>query len=110
MSAALAEDRTITMAEFITSHRIYFSSKQVDDNPNMDAASRDNMDHWRCTFRIFKRRMTVPFSMGSGHHGRAPTAGDVLDALASDSSEWATGVVTFEDWCANFGYDTDSRE
>jgi hypothetical protein len=36
-----------------------------------------------------------------------PTAAEVLDSLASDASG---ADQNFEDWCADFGYDTDSRK
>jgi len=50
--------------------------------------------------------MTVPFSMGDGYNGAKPTVDTVLDCLASDASG---ADETFEYWCGNFGYDTDSR-
>ncbi len=39
----------------------------------------------------------------------SPTAADVLDCLASDCSGMDSGT-TFEDWCSEYGYDTDSRK
>lgn len=36
----------------------------------------------------------------------APTAADVLSSLLSDAQ---SGMDTFEDFCGNLGYDTDSR-
>lgn len=36
-----------------------------------------------------------------------PTAAEVLDSLASDAS---SADQSFEDWCGDYGYDTDSRK
>ena len=49
--------------------------------------------------------MTVYFSQGPAISGE-PTTEDVLDCLALDAS----GADSFEDWCAEYGYDTDSRK
>jgi len=75
-----------TLAAFIKRHRIKMSSEQADSNPNFPDS--DNMDHWKCIL-IFPsghggvgRRMTLYFSKGYGHHGKAPKADEVLDCLA----------------------------
>jgi hypothetical protein len=97
----------ITINEFIADRKITMFAARTDSNPNMDGG--ENMDHWRCVLRFGKRRMTVLFSMGVGHNGKEPTAADVLDCLASD----AAGIVnarSFEDWCRDYGYDSDSRK
>lgn len=101
-----------TIQDFIARHGIEMDCSFADRNPNMiDDGSK--MDHWRCTFRVkdgrITRKMTVYFSMGVGHNGARPGPADVLDCLASD----ALGVHNspkFEDWCAEYGYDTDSRK
>jgi hypothetical protein len=64
----------------------------------------DSMDWWDVTLKMGRRQMTVPFGMGYGHGGAEPTACDVLSCLLSDVTD-----ESFEDWCAEFGYDTDSR-
>jgi hypothetical protein len=46
--------------------------------------------------------MTVYFSQGPAI-SREPTIEDVLDCLVLDAS----GADSFEDWCAEFGYDTE---
>jgi hypothetical protein len=47
--------------------------------------------------------------MGSGHKGKQPTVADVLDCLASDSAG-VENADSFEGWCSEYGYDTDSRK
>jgi hypothetical protein len=106
---------TVSITQFIKDERISMTAERTDQNPNMDDAS--NMDHWKV---VFKRRsnqglgrhiakMTTYFSMGYGHNGKEPKAGEVLNCLAMDAAslENARG---FEDWASDLGYDTDSRK
>ena len=90
---------------FVENHHVLMSAWAA-ENPNMPDA-RD-MNHYRCVFRWKRRSMTVFFSMGLAHT-REPRADEVLHCLAMDASgvDNATG---FEDWCSNYGYDTDSRK
>jgi hypothetical protein len=64
-------------------------------------------DGWHCTLRYKGRQYSFDFWKGIGHHGSEPTVDDCLDALLSDS---AGADNTFEDFCGEFGYDTDSRK
>lgn len=95
--------------EFIKSLPITATCARVDANPNM--ADSANMDHWRVSLRRSDtgQRLTVYFSMGYAHKGKAPETADVLDCLASDSAS-IESARDFADWCADFGYDTDSRK
>lgn len=97
---------TIKLSDFIEQHAITADVVAADTNPHMDD-DRLPMDHWRVTLRRPRSKMTVYFSMGRGHNGKEPTVGAVLDCLASDSSNIGD---SFEDWCADYGYDTDSRK
>jgi len=101
---------TVTIAQFIKDNHIHMTVERTDSNPSMvDSA---NMDHWKCVLirRAGSRayRMTVYFSMGYGHNGKAPKVADVLDCLASDAASVEGSY--FEEWCADLGYDTDSRK
>ncbi len=95
------------IAEFIRSAGITLRAERTDHNSSM-ADSRD-MDHWRVTLRAGRSRMTLTFSKGYGHNGAEPTTAEVLDCLASDAATWEN-AQTFEDWCSEFGFDTDSRK
>ena len=73
----------------------------------------DKQDDWQqkangysVTLRYRGRQMTVDFWMGTGLNGE-PQADSVLSSLLLDSSAIDQ---TFEDWCGEFGYDTDSRK
>lgn len=96
-----------TIHEFITSAGISMTAKPVDHNPDMNSDPKYPMDHWKCTLKAGHSQMTVTFSMGIGHKGKAPEAAEVLSCVASDST---SADQSFEDWCVELGYDTDSRK
>ena len=64
--------------------------------------------HFLVTLRSGRFSMRVPFSQGSAHTSE-PTAADVLDCLASDAAGYENSK-SFEDWCGEYGYNTDSRK
>ena len=99
-----------TIRDFIEGIGITATAVRTDRNPHMQYGS-GYMDHWRVTLRRpdTEQRLTVYFSMGSGHHGKEPDAAGVLDCLASDSAG-IENARDFEDWCSDYGYDTDSRK
>ena len=75
--------------------------------------ARDKQDEWqqrangwRVTLTYKGRRMSVDYWMGSAIKGK-PTSEAVLECLLSDA---CSGEESFEDFCANCGYDTDSRK
>jgi len=77
------------------------------------AQSFDTMDDWqksahnyRVTLRFERRSMTLDYSMGSTHTDE-PDAEGVLKCLLSDASG---ADDSFESWCADYGYDSDSRK
>jgi len=69
----------------------------------------ENMDHWLCTLKCGKDRMTVYFSQGYAHNGKAPTLESVLDCLASDAAGY-DNAQSLEDWASEYGYSEDSRK
>ncbi len=97
-----------TFGEFVSTHQITMVASYTAFNPNMIEGG-ENMDHWRCAFKMGRRSMTVYFSMGAGLDGREPVADEVLACLVSDarSVDYCRG---FEDWCGDFGYSSDSRK
>jgi hypothetical protein len=101
------DHRRATTAEFIARHDITASCSPTDHNPNMDGGEK--MDHWRVVLARPGARLTVYFSMGTGHHGKPPEPASVLDCLASDAAS-IENAPDFREWCAEFGYDTDSRK
>lgn len=63
---------------------------------------------YKVTLRMERRRLTVPFFQGPAHTSE-PTAADVLSCLVSDASSFES-ARSFEEWCGDLGYDTDSRK
>lgn len=58
--------------------------------------------HFRVTFRLGRKSMTVQYSQGSGHNGKMPKAQDVLDCIASDVSGFEGR--SFAEWASDSGY------
>lgn len=104
----------MTVQEFCRKHHVNMSSSRTSRNPHMtdsnmtEVRSGAPMDHWRCNIRCGKRRMSLVFSKGSGHHGAPPHVNEVLDCLASDASSYDNNT-SFESWAGDFGYDLDDR-
>jgi hypothetical protein len=96
------------LSTFIKKSGVTAAIEEVGTNPNMDAG-----EEWMRTARHYKvllkkdgRRMTLYFSQGSGIKGEPELSG-ILDCIASDSASVENS--TFEEFCADLGYDTDSR-
>lgn len=64
-------------------------------------------DIWRCKLTFQGRKIVKLFRMGLGHNGKEPTSADVVSCLLSDAS---CAYGSFEDFCSDLGYDTDSRK
>jgi hypothetical protein len=73
------------------------------------AAARDewqrNANGYRVTFTYEGRKLSTDFWQGSAITSD-PEANSVMECLVSDAT---AGAETFEDFCSDFGYDTDSR-
>lgn len=64
---------------------------------------------WRVTLKNARgQRYTVPFFKGIGLPDTPPTAAEVLECLISDALGYRN-ARSFDDWAAEYGYDTDSR-
>lgn len=63
-----------------------------------------NANLWAVTLKRGRKRMTVSFWTDSAAH--KPTVADVLSSLCSDSSAY---LMSFEEWCSELGFNTDSR-
>lgn len=98
--------------QFIARHGITMTADWADRNPNMDGDPEwaRMASHWRCRLvksRDRRRQLTVYFSQGPAHASN-PKVDDVLDCLAMDAAA-IENASSFEDWCSEYGYDTDSR-
>jgi hypothetical protein len=100
-----------TLGQFIKDNRIKVSCcEMVGENPN--CPDWTDAYHYKVTLssrvESSRRQMTVYFSMGYAHNNE-PTAADILDCLASDAAS-VDNARSFEEWAADYGYDTDSRK
>lgn len=112
----------MTPAEFIAKHGLTMTASATGSNPHMTDRTW-KADHWKVTITREGNDtpMTTYFSTGIGHRkaGKlgngvwlaprpvAPSLATVLESLALDVS---CGEYTFNDFCAELGYDTDSRK
>ncbi len=64
--------------------------------------------HWTVVFRFGRKRLTCGYSQGPACEGEPKTV-DVLGCLVMDAAA-GNSEYTFEEFCSNFGYDTDSRK
>jgi hypothetical protein len=105
----------MTYQEFISKHKLGMTCERINerkDQSEWGSATR----HW--SLRIFTPGIMdftseftdfrVEFSQGSAHT-KEPQLDEVLDCLASDAAG-VENANNFEDWCAEYGFDEDSRK
>jgi hypothetical protein len=80
-------------------------STSVVRNPHMDY---DDMFNYECVLTRENVNLRTFFSKGKALSEK-PTCEEVLDCLAQEASGYEN-AASFEDWCDDFGYDTDSRK
>jgi hypothetical protein len=79
-------------------------SMSVDQRGVSDRAPEWARQEWRVTLRCEGRRMSFPYYGGGA--ASDPSADDVVESLTLDALALE---VSFPEWCAELGYDTDSR-
>lgn len=95
-----------TLQEFAKENRITIESEYADENKN--APDWKEANHYKVTLHYGRKQYTLYFSQGYGIT-HEPEIEDVLNSLALDSSG-IENARSFEDWCGEYGYDTDSRK
>ena len=98
-------DDTMKTKQLVNKYHVKAKVDFADSNPNMTDFEGN---HFKVTLRMSGRSMTVHFSQGYGINGE-PTAASVLECLLSDASGFDNSR-SFEEWCSEYGYDTDSRK
>ena len=96
---ALSDDRAFILDAMGVTMR---ATRKEGTREGWDASA----SHWRVTLRRDRASITTDYSMGAAHTG-SPELADVLHCLLSDAE---AGAQSFEDFCADLGYDTDSRK
>jgi len=91
---------------------LHFKVTQISARPDVfEGNFRPDARHWRFTFTYrpksgaSPRKFTGFYTQGSGHKD-PPKAYEVLECLVMD----ANCPDTFDEWCSEYGYDTDSRK
>lgn len=111
MNAQLDIDSYKQADDFLASRDVSFIVEKTLDNlcPSWDTDKHIHGDEYRITFKRGKNSASLKFwnSYKDAQLKLPPTAYDVLTCINSDFIEDET---TFEDWCSNFGLDTDSRK
>lgn len=112
------ENDRMTLAQFIDAHGLTITATRIAARTDGNGDAWDSTArHWICTLSRGgmgtgkgpkMAEMTVQFSQGSAHT-KAPTCEDVLDCLVSDAAGVIDAGLRFEDWCAEYGCDEDSR-
>lgn len=115
MQIACVLERAPLHMHVINGGGLYVADKQV---PGRDVPWEDTAWHWRVSITFNERTVRTPYKCGSGHVTRKPFAGvdyyrptppkaaDVLSNLISDAE---CSDQSFADFCAELGYDEDSR-
>ena len=89
---------------------IAFSVRQIPARTDgfQDATDTDSgRTHWEYTLQRVCHKLTGQFSQGSAHRS-PPKLKGILSCLIMDAD--GADALTFEEWCSDFGYDTDSRK
>jgi hypothetical protein len=93
-----------TIKEFVLKHDIKMRCVKVEENPNMMDDKGWKANHYYCTLEFQNRKMGIFFSQGLGIK-ESPKPSVLLDCMISDAS---CASESFEDFCSNCGYDSDS--
>lgn len=89
--------------DFLNKHGIKFSSSYVDHKPYfMD--DKDSRDIYKVTFKRDSKQFSLRFGQSIANTGSHPTPYDVLASLTKYDP------YSFESFCSDYGYDTDSRK
>lgn len=89
--------------DFLVKYGITFTAK-FKKRAKYFHGDEDERDIYTCKFKRAEGWFSITFGQSIANAGTAPTAYDVLTCLTKTDPE------SFEDFCGNFGYDTDSRK
>lgn len=89
--------------DFLKKHGIKFSGKYIDHAKHFED-DKDYRDIWLLTLRRNGKQVSFRFGQSINNTGEMPTSYDLLACLTKCDPE------SFEWFCSNYGYDTDSRK
>lgn len=103
----------MNIQEFLEKHPLKIESVKLFGRPNSDSDWSKDANHFQIKIsengNLYPHRKPVlitEYSMGSAHKGK-PKLESVLESLSMDIS---SARDSFQDFCDNCGYDTDSRK
>jgi len=102
----MTDETTVDPETFAAANGITMTFEQVADRP--DPTSWADGCHWRVTLNREGLEFSIFYSQHKSNE-KDPQLYDVMGCLASDAST-SEASDTFDEWCDNFGYDTDSRQ
>ena len=91
---------TQTLKQFIKDNNITMTVKKIDERKDI---KWNNANHFKCTLKNGNYSISVNYSQGYGIKDN-PEINSVLDALRTDFID----DLSFQDFCLDFGYPTDS--
>lgn len=96
-----------SLQSFLNANRVRFNAEWTDENPHISDMVAGS-SHYKCTIKSGSKQLTVYFSQSPAIY-REPTAKDILGCLAMDAAGFENSRG-FEEWCAEYGYNTGSRK
>jgi hypothetical protein len=91
---------TNTLKQFIKDNDIKMTVKRIDERKDI---KWNDANHFKCTLKNGSKSISINFSQGFGIKND-PEIDSVLDALKIDFVDG----LSFQDFCLDFGYPTDS--
>lgn len=115
------ETETVLLSELAKSVKTDCLLRRGPNTTDRKADWKESAYHWSVCLEYDGRTLTVDYWMGSAHAKKLktpsgmvykvipikPDAGSVLSSLLSGASACEQ---TFDDWCADYGYNNDSRK
>ena len=96
-----------SIASFVTRLGLRMEAKRLTDRTDRITGWGPGASHWALGIhRDGFPSMYLQYSMGSAHT-KPPTIEDVMDCLVKDVE---AVDQSFDDWCGEFGYDSDPRK
>lgn len=94
-------------SEFASNYSVSCKIQPISSRPD-NLMSDQPMFHYKVRIGCGRRSFGLYFSTGTSWT-KQPVIDDVLNSLASDAAGYEN-AQSFEDWAAEYGYDTDSRK
>ncbi len=103
-------EKFVSLIDRVIDDRISLNASYVGRNQSEFQQDADwEYDTWRVVLRRGKKSLVTEFNLGMSYYGQPPTTVQVLSSLLADAS-YVIDDGSFEEFCGDCGYDTDSRK